>query len=188
MRRIAGLLLAVLALVAAGCGGSTPSQPVATAKPPVVAGSAPTRVEIEKIAAQSSLIALRKQANGEIETPDVKTPLQAGWYSLGVVPGQPGPAVILGHVDGAGKPGIFKRLSELRVGDVTKVVQGDGKILTFRAYDVVRAPKAAFPTAKVYGNTAGPELRLITCGGAFVGGDLGYADNIIVFMKLDTST
>ncbi len=186
MRRLAGLLLfAVLALVAAGCGGATTSQPVATANPPPAAGTAPAQVVIDKIAASSTLIALRKQSNGEIETPDVKTPQQAGWYSLGVVPGLPGPAVILGHVDGDGKPGIFKRLSEMKAGDLAEVTREDGKVLRFRAYSAERVPKDAFPTAKVYRNTAGPELRLITCGGAFVGGDLGYADNVIVYLKLD---
>jgi len=184
VRRLAGLLLvAVLALVAAGCGGS--SQPAATVAAPA-AGSSPTQVVIDKITASSTLIPLRKQANGEVETPDVKTPMQAGWYSLGVVPGEPGPAVILGHVDGGGKPGIFKRLNEIKVGDLTSVTREDGKVLKFRAYRVDQVSKDAFPTAKVYGNTAGPELRLITCGGEFVGGDLGYGDNIIVFMKLET--
>jgi hypothetical protein len=27
-------------------------------------------------------------------------------------------------------------------------------------------------------------LRLVTCGGQFVGGDLGYQDNIIVFLRM----
>ncbi len=188
MTRLLGLLLAVLAFVAAGCSGST-APPVTTASPAATSAapipvSNPTRVEVDKIGASSSLIPLAKQPSGEIQVPDVQTPQQAGWYSLGVVPGQVGPAVILGHVDGGGKPGIFKRLREMQAGDTARVLTADGNTLTFRAYEVLQAQKDEFPTARVYGDTEGPELRLITCGGAFVGGDLGYQDNIIVFMRL----
>jgi hypothetical protein len=178
--RLLGLLSAVLAFVVAGCGTSPP----ATTSDQAVPVAAPTSVEIDRIAANSSLIPLSKQANGEIEVPDVHTPMQAGWYSLGVKPGAPGPAVIVGHVDGGGQPGIFKRLHELQTGDRVKVAREDGSVATFEAYDVAQAQKNAFPTARVYGNTAGPELRLVTCGGQFVGGDLGYQDNIIVFLRM----
>jgi hypothetical protein len=195
VRKLLGLpravlaVLAFLAFVVAGCsvpsvGPAAPASPTTTtaAEAPV---AQPASVEVDKIGARSSLIPLGIQPNGEIDVPNVKTPQQAGWYSLGPVPGAVGPAVILGHIDGAGKPGIFYRLREIQVGDTARVITTDGRSLTFRTYDVVRVAKTAFPTDRVYGNTAEPELRLITCGGAFVGGDLGYQDNIIVFMKLD---
>jgi hypothetical protein len=41
--------------------------------------------------------------------------------------------------------------------------------------------KARFPTEEVYGTTAGPELRLITCGGRFDRAAHSYVDNIIVY-------
>ena len=43
----------------------------------------------------------------------------------------------------------------------------DGAKRVFEVYDVVSAPKTAFPTDRVYGDTPTPELRLITCGGEF---------------------
>jgi hypothetical protein len=39
----------------------------------------------------------------------------------------------------------------------------------------------------VYGDFTRPGLRLITCGGQWVGGELGYADNVIVFASLVSS-
>jgi hypothetical protein len=36
----------------------------------------------------------------------------------------------------------------------------------------------------VYGDFTRPGLRLITCGGRWVGGELGYADNVVVFASL----
>ncbi len=180
MIRLLGLLTAALAFVVAGCGTSAPAATIEAGTPV----AAPTSVEIERIAASSSLVPLGKQANGEIEVPDVHTPMQAGWYSPGVKPGEPGPAVIVGHVDGGGQPGIFKRLNELQTGDRVRVARQDGSIATFEAYNVEQVAKNEFPTARVYRDTEGPELRLVTCGGQFIGGDLGYQDNIIVFMRL----
>jgi hypothetical protein len=44
-----------------------------------------------------------------------------------------------------------------------------------------RHPKNAFPTGRVYGDTAGPTLRLVTCGGSFDRASGHYRDNVIVF-------
>ena len=44
-------------------------------------------------------------------------------------------------------------------------------------------PKDAFPTDRVYGPTAGPELRLITCGGSFDRSAGSYRDNTVVFAR-----
>ncbi|CAM5494031.1 Class F sortase OS=Streptomyces tendae OX=1932 GN=GUR47_20315 PE=4 SV=1 [Streptomyces tendae] len=45
--------------------------------------------------------------------------------------------------------------------------------------------KADFPTHDVYGDVAGPELRLITCGGPRDGEE--YRDNVIVFAGLSAT-
>ena len=47
-----------------------------------------------------------------------------------------------------------------------------------------RFSKSAFPTAEVYGNTAGPELRLVTCGGDFDRAAHSYRDNVVVFARM----
>jgi hypothetical protein len=44
--------------------------------------------------------------------------------------------------------------------------------------------KSVFPTADVYGNTQGPELRLVTCGGDFDQTSGHYKDNVVVFARL----
>ena len=49
---------------------------------------------------------------------------------------------------------------------------------------VERFPKIAFPADRVYGATDRSRLVLVTCGGAWVGGHVGYADNVIVFATL----
>jgi sortase (surface protein transpeptidase) len=118
---------------------------------------------------------------GKMEVPaDAVT---AGWYGLGPVPGEPGPAVIAAHVNYKKVDGVFARLHDVAVGDAVTVTRADGQVVAFTAYRVERYSKAAFPTQDVYGNTSGPELRLVTCGGDFDQATGHYRDNIVVFAR-----
>jgi len=105
----------------------------------------------------------------------------AGVFTQGPVPGDPGPAVIAGHVDSRTGPGVFFRLEEMAVGATISVSLSDGERIDFRVVDVAQYPKAAFPTAEVYGPTPGRELRLITCGGTFDPSRRSYGENIVVY-------
>ena len=108
---------------------------------------------------------------------------RAGWFAGGPVPGV-GPAVLAGHVDSTEGPAVFFRLGRLHGGDAVVVTRADGTTLRFTVTRVVRYPKSAFPTAAVYGPTAGPELRLITCGGHFDRSRRSYVDDVVVFARL----
>ena len=103
----------------------------------------------------------------------------AGYYTLGPAPGDDGPAIILGHVNGHGRAGVFARLHELQLGDRIVVGRGGAEI-EFVVDAVTQAPKTDFPVALVYGPVSRPELRLITCGGALDRATHSYLDNIIV--------
>ncbi|MFD1049297.1 class F sortase, partial [Kibdelosporangium lantanae] len=147
----------------------------------------PTSVEIPKIGAKSSLVSLDLNADGTVQVPPVSTPMQAGWYDKAPTPGETGPAVILGHVDGNKQPGILFRLKDVAKGDDVLVTRQDGRHLRFVVDRVEQVAKDAFPTDEVYGDTTGPELRLITCGGVFDHAAHSYKDNIVVFAKLTGS-
>ena len=54
----------------------------------------------------------------------------------------------------------------------------------FRIDGINGYPKAAFPTLSVYGNTADPQLRLITCGGRFDEVTHHYLGNTVVYATL----
>jgi hypothetical protein len=75
-------------------------------------------------------------------------------------------------------------LHELAAGDHVMVTRADGTVLTFTVTKVQKVPKDTFPTAAVYGATKDPELRLLTCGGAFDHATGHYVDNLIVYAKL----
>ncbi|MEJ7845630.1 MAG: sortase, partial [Acidimicrobiales bacterium] len=61
------------------------------------------------------------------------------------------------------------------------VAADDGTTISYVVTRVERHPKDAFPTDAVYDMTAGPELRLITCGGDFDRSSGHYEDNVIAF-------
>jgi LPXTG-site transpeptidase (sortase) family protein len=108
----------------------------------------------------------------------------AGWYSGSPSPGETGPAVLLGHVNATGGgPGVFADLRGLKAGDEIKVQRADHSLAVFAVARTAAYSKSDFPTVEVYGNTKGPELRLITCDGYDPATGL-FDDNYVVFAKL----
>ncbi|WIX80647.1 class F sortase [Amycolatopsis carbonis] len=186
---IAGALL--LSLTLSGCGSDAPAKaakpaPASTSVPVTkpFTGLRPTSVEIPKIGAKSSLITVLPNKEGQISVPSVKTPMQAAWYRLSPVPGEVGPAIVLGHVDGNHQPGIFYKLKDVNPGDEVDIERSDGKKLKFVVDHKDEVPKDTFPTQAVFGNTDKPQLRLITCGGVFDHAEHSYKDNIVVYANL----
>jgi hypothetical protein len=192
-------VLVVAATLLTGCGARPPvaeappppapqqSPAPRPETPPVAAGMAasdPVSVDIPKIGAKSTLVPLGLNADNTVEVPPVSRPMQAGWYSYGPTPGEVGPSVILGHVDGNKRKGIFYRLKEMVPGDRISVARKDGSTANFVVTKVDQVAKDDFPTDAVYDNTVDPELRLITCGGSFDRAAHNYRDNIIVFASL----
>lgn len=147
--------------------------------------SAPTRVTIPAIDVSTTLEDLGLDDDDVMETP--RDPDQAGWYTPGPAPGQRGPAVIAGHVTWNGARSVFYRLSELAPGDTVTVDRADGRTATFTVDRVEQYPKDEFPTVDVYRNLDHAGLRLITCAGDYSNAEHRYADNVVVYATL-TST
>ena len=145
----------------------------------------PVRLEIPRIGVATGLQRLGRATDGTVEVPSgLGKWTMAGWYDGGTRPGDPGSAVILGHVDSTSGPAVFYRLRELRPGDRVEVVQAGGSRIAFTVERVEQYPKRRFPTAEVYYPTLEPMLRLVTCGGAFNDATGHYTDNVIVFASL----
>jgi Sortase domain len=140
-------------------------------------GAEPVRVVIDDIGISAAVAAVALEPDGTLPPPS--DPSTVGWHTGSRIPGDRGPAVMVGHVDSADGPAVFAGLDNLDVGDVIDIESGDGGIVSFEVSSVTRHPKHAFPTNAVYGPTPHPELHLITCGGSF-DRETGYADNIVV--------
>ena len=106
---------------------------------------------------------------------------RAGWFKDGPRPGQPGPAVIIGHVDWDHGPAVFFRLREMKPGEAVYVDRADGSTEKFTVTKVRQVAKTDFPTQDVYAPDLQSSLRLITCGGQFDYDAHNYLDNVIVF-------
>lgn len=198
----AALLLAPVALAAlTGCGGAAPaatppahvvatSAAPATASGPAPAASAapmaaskPVRVRVPAAGVDTSpVLELGLAADGTVEVPSVADGDKIGWYTKGVTPGETGPAVLIGHFDTARGPAVLKDVAKVRIGDEITVTRADGSTAVFRVRELEQVDKKSFPTGKVYGDTARPELRLITCGGEITAGH--RPDNIILYADL----
>jgi len=202
-RRLAGVV--ALLVLAAGCGGGSPEGRYAGVSS-TIGGRAPTEakgldaargfrsirdyratpvpvgVEIPRIGVVSSLDRLGRAPDGTVQEPSRWA--VAGWYAPGTRPGDPGSAVILGHVDSKRGPAVFFRLRELRRGDAVTIRRADGSLVRFVIQRTEQYPKDRFPTDDVYYPTLTPALRLVTCGGEFDATIGRYRSNLIVFATM----
>jgi hypothetical protein len=104
-------------------------------------------------------------------------------------PGQPGVAVIAGHVDSAAAgPGALYELKELKVGDVIDISDSAARVST---WVVDATPQTALKTAlprTLWASAGAPRLALVTCGGPFDTATGHYVDNVIVWARLARSS
>ncbi|GLZ06265.1 hypothetical protein Acsp03_37310 [Actinomadura sp. NBRC 104412] len=188
----AALILGGGCLFVEGLRTSAPPRPpaavaVATAPAPgpaptrALPRSAPKRIEIPRIKVRARVTGLGLDRDGTLAVPPLSRVDEAGWYEEGPSPGEPGPAVIVGHVDSRTEAGVFYKLGALRPGALVRVHREDGTGPRFKVYRIESRPKDDFPTDRVYGDTARPEIRLITCGGRFDGDRGHYTENVIVY-------
>lgn len=143
----------------------------------------PTGLTVPAIGlAEPALVDLGIAGDGRLQAPEDFD--RVGWFTGGAAPGDPGPAVLVGHVDSWRGPAVFFRVRELAPGAEILVPRADGSTVRFVVDAVEQYPKDGFPTERVYGPTADPQLRLITCGGSFDRAAKSYRDNIVVFASL----
>ncbi|MBE3202720.1 class F sortase [Frankia sp. CH37] len=142
----------------------------------------PVRVRIPAISVSAPVVSLTLDDSGRLRAPSRFE--ETGWNAAGPEPGEPGTAVIAGHVDSRTGPAVFFRLRELVAGDRVEVERADGSSAVFVVRRRAWFPKDALPAAEVYGPTGAPELRLITCGGVFDRARSSYRDNLVVFADL----
>ena len=171
-----------------------PTGPIVAAFPaptgPIVAVSqsaapkpvaAPVSLTIPLIGVQTNLMTLGLNSNGELQVPPLNMVSVAGWYTGSPRPGAIGSSIIVGHIDGDNEKGVFFRLRQLSAGDEIYVKRSDGTLVEFRVTSVQQYPKDHFPTEAVYGPVPDPELRLITCGGAYDPATHHYVLNLVVY-------
>lgn len=179
---LVGAALAVVILDPGPVPAVVPGSALAVVAPPVTTQSAAavraTGIAIPDLGIDEALTAVDVDGTGELVPPP--DPGVAGWFSGSSAPGEPGPSVIVGHVDSRAGPGVFFELADLEVGAEIRMRRSDGRTVGFRVSEVYVVPKDEFPTQRVYGPVPVPELRLITCGGEFDRSERRYLRNVVV--------
>nr|WP_246273712.1 class F sortase [Phytohabitans houttuyneae] len=151
---------------------------------PVLARSLPVSIRARSVRIDAPVHGVGNTTGGAIDVPRGERFDEAGWYDKGPTPGEYGPAVIVGHVDNGAGPSVFHKLSRLRPGNRVEVDRADGSVAVFEVNSVKRYDRDELPADEVFGDFSRPGLRLITCGGRWVGGATGYADNVVVYASL----
>jgi sortase family protein len=170
---------------------AAPVLATTTAPAPKPGRGLPVSVDIDSINVHvhSGLIALGLD-HGAPSAPPEKTPQVLGYYGLGSPPCQAGvakvPFVLIGHIDGDHQRGVFYDLKNLKPGDTVKVGLDNGRSCTYRIGKLAEYDKQNLATGKdaaaakeIWGPVTTGSIRVISCGGKFVGPPLYYASNLV---------
>jgi hypothetical protein len=158
--------------------------PVHPLNPAPLRRSLPVTVRIPAIGVDARIIWLGLGGDDIVNVPSLRTPMLTSWFDGGVTPGQVGPAVLFGHVDSAVTgPAVFYRLGDLRPGNLIYVTREDRRTAVFQVDAVDLYAEDSFPDTSIYGSTAEPVLRLITCGGDFDTQTHLYLDRTVAYAR-----
>lgn len=142
----------------------------------------PTRLAMPSIGVDVPVTALGIDEDGQMAIPEDVG--EAGWYRFGPTPGQPGNAVIAGHVDSRTQGlGAFHALVDLAVGDVVTVTAADGTTSDFEVTGREEIDKDVLATDDLFRRDGPAQLVLVTCGGDFDADAGSYRSNVVVVAK-----
>ena len=144
-----------------------------------VARNAAWTIGIPGIGVTAPLVTLGDPVGDTLPVPTLAQAQDVGWYQFTAMPGTPGNAVVVGHVDTYTSAAVFYDLYQLVRGDLI-YVDMNGTRVRFRVTSVSEVPKDQFPVSQVFGTTGKHLLWLITCGGDFDYATRHYLDNLIV--------
>lgn len=144
---------------------------------------APRYIIIDAIGVKARIKALDTKASGELEVP--KNIFDVGWYQSGNKPGQDGAMLMDGHVSSPRKAGVFKKLPNLRTGDVIKIERGDGRVFQYRVVKTkaFAADKVDMQSTVVPITPGKSGINLITCHGKVKPGTTDFSERFVVYAE-----
>ena len=108
-------------------------------------------------------------------------PKEVDWYDFTSEPGEPGNAVMAGHLNWRdGTLAVFARLATLTPGDAIDVVRHDGDSLHYRVVAVEEVDAFTTDLSWVLDWGARESLTLLTCSGQFVWTASSYSQRTVV--------
>lgn len=163
-------------------GGVLPAQAATSSVEPTVQDVQPTRLIIPSLDIDAPI-------EGVGQTEDQRMGIPSGvaevaWYNLGPQPGEPGNAVIAGHLDDVhGRPAVFWRLDELQPGDEILVRFSHDHEVRFAVMTVEAHDADSAPMERIFGVDFERDLNLVTCDGEWNAQSKLYEKRLVVFAR-----
>jgi LPXTG-site transpeptidase (sortase) family protein len=124
----------------------------------------PVRLIIPSIRLDARIEPRGLDAKRDLDT--AADPNDVAWYDRGPLPGEPGDALINGHVDWWTGDAVFTHLGRVRPGDVVEIVRADARVITFRV-TVLQRVNAGTRIPALFAPGTRAQLTLITCAGVW---------------------
>ncbi|SDN11025.1 class F sortase [Allokutzneria albata] len=156
---------------------SAPAPPPPTAPEPS-SGQKPGTV---RLPGGGTATLVRKEVGPDATLPVPEGVREATWWGAGL--GAPiGATLLAGHVNFRGAVGPFNELWKAEQGQDVTVSDSDSKVFRYRISEIITLHKNELPDSaeRLFSQQGPHRLVLVTCGGRWVGGDLGYNENRIV--------
>jgi hypothetical protein len=195
------ILLCCLTLLALFCAACSPGLSGAahhqSQHHPAPPFSQPTHLSIPSLSLDATILPVGTDRYGAMEAPGAGHPASdpiwgsAFWWKFGAKPGQPGNAVLAGHVDrNDGSRAAFWNLGQIQPGDQITITEQAGQRFTFQVTQVRAFPiPDGGPTdpiiERVFGPATTANLNLITCYGDWIGTE--FNERLVVFSTLVSS-
>jgi hypothetical protein len=118
-------------------------------------------------------------ADGVLPVPDDLD--EATWWGAGL-DAPSGASVFAGHVNWQGRTGPFAELWDVRIGERVTVTDAEGTEFAYAVSQILTLGKDELPAraTELFGQSGPHRLVLVTCGGRWLGGTTGYAENRVV--------
>ncbi len=142
----------------------------------------PVRLVIPSLRLNASIEDVAFDEDGGMASPS--GPDSVAWFAPGFRPGDPGSAVIAGHVDWVDRAAIFWFVKNLLPGDEIDVVYDDGTSVAFAVDEVDTYSDTDTPMDQIFAASDVPHLNLLTCGGIFDRSTHNYDHRTVVYTTL----
>lgn len=163
-------------------GGVIPAQAASPTVGALSQGGQPVRLIIPSLEIDAPIEAVEQDEQSVMAAPSSVE--KVAWYNLGPRPGEPGNAVMAGHLDDVkGRPAVFWRLDELAAGDEIIVRYADKSEIRFEVLEVETYEADAAPLARIFGVDFNRDLNLITCDGNWNAQSKLYERRLVVYAR-----
>jgi sortase (surface protein transpeptidase) len=160
---------------------TSPANPVPPLPTPAVAPVQPyvfpDHISIPAINVSAAVEQVGLDSTGSMGVPSKTT--DTAWYDDGPTPGQPGDAVIDGHLDWYSGPAVFWNLGRLKPGEEILLQLSNGQQLGFEVTSVHAYPLTA-TVPGLFDVSGPPRLSLITCAGQWDASRHVYLQRLVV--------